>query len=54
MLIQAFTSKLALEAFNVCILLWLARLDESQLQLVAVSPFVEHLANEFRSIVYCY
>jgi hypothetical protein len=52
MLIQTFISELAIEAFDVRILLRFARFDESQLKLLAIRPFIEGLADKFRAIVH--
>lgn len=47
MLVQAFIPELAVEAFNVSVLLRVAKLDEAQVQSLAISPlFIEHLAGK--------
>ena len=50
--VQTFVSELAIEAFDVRVLLQLTWFDESQWQLPTIRPFFECLASEFRPIVY--
>ncbi|MPN40286.1 hypothetical protein SDC9_187822 [bioreactor metagenome] len=50
-LVQTFIPELTVEAFDVSILLWFAWLNEAQAQSLAICPFIEHLAGEFRAVI---
>ena len=49
--IQAFVAELSVETFDLRVLIRLARADERQLDASPISPLVEHLAVEFRTII---
>jgi len=53
-IVQAFIPKLAVEALNISVLNRLARLNESQLDAVLVSPEIKGLADELRSVIDSY
>ena len=50
-LVQTLVAKLAVEAFDVRVLVRFAGPDEGKLDGTSIRPFVEHLAIEFRAVV---
>src|SRR5690242_10813351 len=51
MVVEALIPESPIEAFDVCILRGLARLDECQLYTVSMSPCIECQTGEFRSMI---
>ena len=51
MIVQAFITKLPIEALDVSILGGLARSDELEIDAALVSPAIKRAAREFRSLV---
>lgn len=51
MLIQAFSPELFVEAFDVAVLHWLARIDENVFYPMVIRPCVHNIAGELRAIV---
>ena len=49
--VQTFVAEFPVEAFDIRVLIRLARADERQLDTSPISPFVEHLAIEFWTVV---
>ncbi len=49
---QTFVPEFTVKTFNVDVLLPLTRLDKSQLQRLAICPFIKRLADEFRTVVH--
>ena len=51
MLVQAFVTQAAIERFDVGVLIWLARVDQAQLQALLVSPGHHGLAAKLLAVV---
>ena len=51
MLVQAFVSELAVEAFDEGVLRWFAGLDEAKLYLPLLCPEEHRLAGELRAVI---
>lgn len=51
MLVQTFVTQTAIERFNVCILVWLAGLDQAQRHTVVVRPVEHRSAGKFLAVI---
>ena len=49
--VQTLIAKLAVEAFNVGVLVWLAGANERQMNVSAIRAFIEHLAVKFWAVI---
>ena len=52
--VQAFVTEFAVKALDVSVLSRFARLDESEFDVVIISPEIKRLADELRAVIDCY